>query len=286
MKCMRKVSPFLFASCLVLCVTCGGRAQESRGALQLTARITPTAARPEPIRQFTFYLLTKSYADIAKEVEGRDVVPPRDKFIDELKISAELKAWLKSHDVLDLTMPGLDQLVTPDDIIHVPEFLLAYQRSNGGGVTRGLPRAKFRETDKSEQPERYEARRQEYLAALKKFIQTHPETVSGMELQLEGVNPQEKWAKLQADHGKRVQRQAPEVAQTKYLAAKADTDLEGNASISGVPAGAYWISTLNVEASAGDRRLCWDVPVTIQAGQTLRIELTNLNAADAHGSTP
>jgi len=35
------------------------------GTLEINARITPTAARAEPVRQFTFYILTKSYSEIA-----------------------------------------------------------------------------------------------------------------------------------------------------------------------------------------------------------------------------
>src|ERR1700693_3942001 len=103
------------------------------GGLQLTARITPTAARPEPVRQFTFYILSKSYAAVSQEVEADDVIPSRDKFIDDLKVSPELKEWLKAHEILDLTMPGLDKALTADDVLHVPEFLLAYQRANSGG---------------------------------------------------------------------------------------------------------------------------------------------------------
>ena len=34
-------------------------AQAGNGALDLTAHITPTAAKPEPVRQFTFYVLDK-----------------------------------------------------------------------------------------------------------------------------------------------------------------------------------------------------------------------------------
>ena len=43
------------------------------------------------------------------------------------------------------------------------------------------------------------------------------------------------------------------------------------------------MSTLNLDAGAGDARLRWDVPVTIQNGRSTRVELTNLNAIDAHG---
>jgi len=261
-------------------------AQNSLGSLAFSARISPTSARPEPVRQFTFYVLTKSYTEIVREVEAQSALPSREAFIDSLKISAELKAWLKAHDVLDLTLPGLDKLVTADDIIHVPEFLLAYQHSNSGGVTNGLPKPKFTEIEKTQHPDRYNKELQEYLAALKKFIQSNVSTVNGIELELFEVNPQQRWAQLQSEHRRRVMRLAPEVAQTKYLAGKADTDLEGHASISGLPSGEYWLSTLNLDANAGDMRLAWDVPITVRPGETTRIELSNINALEALATTP
>ena len=261
-------------------------AQATTNSLEIAARITPTAARPEPVRQFTFYVLTKSYGEIVKEVEAQNSIVSRDQFIDGLKLSPELKAWLKAHDVFDLTTPGLDRLVTPDDILRVPEFLLAYQLSNSGGVTAGIPKPKYADADKVKNPERYNKQLQEYYAALRKFIQNNPSTVSGIELELVGVNPQQQWSQIQADHRRRVLRLAPEFAQTKYLAGKADTDLDGRAAIAGLPPGDYWISTLNLDANAGDTRLGWDVPVTIRGGQTTRVELTNLNAIDTHASAP
>jgi hypothetical protein len=281
----KRASMLALASTLLLACCLMAQSTPVTGTLDLTARITPTAARPEPVRQFTFYILTKSYADIAKEVESADVIPPRDQFIDDLKLTPELKIWLKAHDTLDLMMPDFDRLLTPDDVIHVPEFLLAYQRSNSGGVTNGLPKPRFTEADKKDHPEKYEKLKAEYLSNLKKFIGSNPSTMSGMELELDGVNPQRKWTQLHSDQQRRVQRLAPDVAQTKYLVAKTDTDLDGRASIQGLPAGNYWISSLSLDANAGDRRLRWDVPVSIQPGQTVRIELTNLNAMEAHTAT-
>jgi hypothetical protein len=283
---MRKVSPVFSALLLALWCILAASAQIPSGSLAFTVRITPTAARPEPVRQFTFYVLTKSYGDVVREVEQQSTLPSREKFIEDLKLSPELKDWMKAHDLLDLTAPGFDRLLTADDILRVPEFLLAYQRSNSGGVTQGIPKPKYRDADKTENPERYKKQLEEYHTALKKFIQAHPETVTGVELEFEGRNPQTKWQQLQAEHNKRVLRLAPSIAQTKYLAAKADTDLDGSASLSGLPAGNYWISTLNLDATAGDVRLSWDVPVTIASGQTVRVELTNLNAVDTHASTP
>jgi hypothetical protein len=256
------------------------RAQNSAATLDITARVAPTAARPEPVRQFTLYILTKSYADIAKDVAEGDVLPPRDEFIDGLKVSKELKVWLKAHETLDLTAPDLDKLLTPDEIIHTPEFLLAYQHTNSGGVTTGIPKPKYKDTDKEANPDKYEKDKQTYYTALKKFIIANPATVSGVELELMAVNPQTKWALLLSNQKKRVQKLAPEVAQKQFLVAKVETDLEGHAFLRDLAPGNYWISSLNLDANAGDVRVRWDVPVTIQAGQAFRIELTNLNATD------
>jgi hypothetical protein len=284
---MRKTALFTIGVLLVAsCLADTARAQTDTGTLEFTARITPTAARPEPVRQFTFYILTKSYQEIVKELEAQDALPPRNEFIDGLKVSPELRTWLKDHDIMDLTAPDLDKTLTPEDILHVPEFLLAYQRSNSGGVTSGIPKPKYTDTDKTANPEKYEKQHQEYLTSLKKFIQANPATVAGVELELDGVNPQRKWLALQSDHRRRLLRIAPDVAQSKYLAAKADTDLEGRASVSGLPPGNFWISSLNLDANAGDMRLRWDVPATIQPGKTTRIALTNLNSSDVRGSNP
>jgi hypothetical protein len=149
-------------------------------------------------------------------------------------------------------------------------------------VTHGIPKPKYADKDKTENPAKYKKDYDEYLASLKKFIQMHPESMSGMELELDAVNPERKWKQIQSDHRRKVQRIAPEVAQTKYLVAKADTDLDGRASVTGLAPGTYWISTLNLDAAAGDARMRWDVQVTMPAGQAARVELTNLNGIDAH----
>jgi hypothetical protein len=283
---MRKLSVPVLAVLLFLAfLHTATHAQTLKGGISLTARITPTAARSEPVREFTFYVLTRSYTSVSQDVAGKNLLPPRDEFIDTLKVSSQLKTWLKAHDILDLTMPGLDKAVTADDVITVPEFLLAYQHTNSGGVTSGVPKPKYKDADKVDHPEKYEKDHQDYLSALKHFIQVHPESTSGMELELTAINPQSKWAKIGSDQRTAVQRQAPEMAQTKYLVAKLDTDLEGHATIDGLPPGNYWLSSLNLDADAGDARLRWDVPVAVEAGRTTHVELTNLNAIDAHSTT-
>jgi hypothetical protein len=259
-------------------------AQNGNGAVEITARITPTGARPEAVRQFALFVLTKSYADVIKEIEGQDVLPSKEKFIDSQKCSPELKKWMKTHDAIDLAAPDVEQLFTPDDVMNVPEFFAAYQRANSGGVTVGLPKPKYRPADMEANPDRYKKQKEEYLSATKKFIETHPTTVQGMSTELAAFNPKFAWDQMHSDHNHMVSRLAPETAQVKYLAGKAETDLDGRALITGLPAGSYWVSSLGMDAASGDRRLVWDVPVTVQAGRTTHLELSNLNAVDARRS--
>ncbi|HMD41905.1 MAG TPA: hypothetical protein VKH45_02425 [Candidatus Acidoferrum sp.] len=258
------------------------RAQTGTGALDITAQITPSGGRPEPVRQFTLCLLTKSYEQIMNEVEATDPMPTKEEFIDKLKVSDELKAWMKKHDVIDLTQIDFDKLVTPDDIMTVPEFLAAYQRSNSGGVTPGMPQPKFKQVNKDTDPDKYEKLKEEYLTSLKKFMTAHPSTINGVELELTGVSPKVKWDKLQVEHGRKISQLAPDTAQSKYLAGKADTDLDGRAVILGLKPGNYWLSSLGVDAASGDRHMHWDVATKIEAGQTTHLTLSNLNGTDAN----
>jgi len=144
---MRHAFRVLALACGLLASASTLAAQTGTGAIDMTARVTPTGARPEPVRQFTLYVLTKSYADIIKEVEGQDVLPTREEFIDKLTVSPELKTWMKAHNVIDLTAPDLDKVVTADDIMKVPELFDAYERANSGGVTMGIPKPKYHEAD-------------------------------------------------------------------------------------------------------------------------------------------
>lgn len=260
-------------------------AQTKSAAIDISAHITPTGARSEPVRQFTLYVLTKSYSDVVKEVSAGDPLPTREQFIDNLKCSKELKKWLRDHEVLDLTSPDLDKLLTTDDIMNVPEFFDAYQRSNSGGVTAGLPKPKYRDSDREANPDKYQRQKEEYLSATRKFIDTHPFTVQGMELELTGVNPKLAWDKTQSDHKRKVAQLAPDTAQVKYLAGKAETDLDGRALIANLPGGNYWVTSLGMDATSGDRRLLWDVAVTVASGQTVHIELNNLNGTDVRATS-
>jgi hypothetical protein len=260
--------------------------QGATGSLELTARISPTGAHPEPVRQFTFYILTKSYADIWKEAAAQFPLQSREDFINDLKISPELKAWMKQHAIIDLTAPDVDKLITPDDVMNVPEFFAGYERSNSGGVTNGLPMPKYREADAEANPTKYFKLKQEYMSATKKFVEAHPATISGMETELGGVNPKYKWDKALQEQRQKVAQLAPELAQTKYMAAKGDTDLDGYMAVKSLPPGNYWVSTLGLDAASGDRRLIWDVPVTVQSGAPTQLVLSNLNGQNFNSTHP
>ncbi len=278
--------PGIFVAVAACVLVSTGSAQTRTGVLDITAQITSTGGRPEPVRQFTLCLLTKSYEEIKKEVEATDPMPTKEEFISNLKVSGELKAWMTKHDVIDLTQIDFDKLVTPDDIMGVPEFLAAYQRSNSGGVTPGMPQPKFKQVNKDTDPDKYAKLQEEYFTNLKKFMTAHPSTISGMELELVAVSPKLKWDKLQVDHERKIAQLAPDTAQSKYLAGKADTDLDGRAAIAGLKPGDYWLSSLGVDAASGDRHLHWDVVTKIQAGQTTRLVLSNLNGTDANSPQP
>lgn len=283
---MRNRLSLLVFFCSLLSLGQASFGQGATGTLDVTARIAPTGARPEPVRQFTFYILTKSYADILKEAADQFPLANREDFINNLKISPELKAWMKQHAVIDLTAPEVDKLITPDDVMNIPEFFAGYERSNSGGVTAGLPMPKYREADAEANPAKYFKLKQEYMSATKKFVESHPSTISGMETELGGVNPKYQWDKALEEHNQKVAQLAPDLAQTKYMAAKGDTDLDGHLVISGLRPGNYWVSSLGLDASSGDRRLIWDVPVAVQSGAPTQLILSNLNGQNYNSRHP
>src|ERR1700686_5638558 len=60
----------IFSVGIAMCAlsfVCVARAQTEAGGLELIARITPTGARAEPVRQFTFYILPRATPRIARK---------------------------------------------------------------------------------------------------------------------------------------------------------------------------------------------------------------------------
>jgi hypothetical protein len=170
--------------------------------------------------------------------------------------------------------------VKPEDVLAVPEFKTAYVDQNKGDRSVGVPKPKYREVDKDKNPKKYQMEVDEYNEALKKFIAANPDTLASLETALEKINPGPRWNKLAADRAVHVHRRWLELAEYQYKAGQCDTDLDGHGRFDGVPAGEYWISTIEMQATSGDARVRWDVPVRVMAGRSSSVELSNLNGVE------
>lgn len=254
------------------------RAAAQNGSLQFVARITPSAGVDEPVRSFPFYLLSKSYTEIEKEAAAASPAANMDAFISLLDVSKELKAWMKTNHRVNLTGEAFTKKLKVDDIMDVPEFFNAYVERMAGDQTVPFPRPKYKAEDKVKDPAKYDKLKKQYLDAIRAFFAQDPHSTEGLDLDLEDVNPGHKWDALKANDLAQLTRETADLARGKYLVAHAETDLQGQASLRGIPAGSYWLSTLNIEAVAGDARARWDVPVTVRAGQPSYLTLSNINA--------
>jgi len=81
---MRNTERFVFG--LYPCAQPGRRSRlrtecDGDRALEFAAYVSPTAAKPEPVRDFTFYVLTKSYEDIKHEIVEANGAPDREKLL-------------------------------------------------------------------------------------------------------------------------------------------------------------------------------------------------------------
>lgn len=248
------------------------------GSVEFVASVTPTDGRPQPVRQFTFYLLRRSLADLHAEVQAADPPPQLDAFIDALTVSPELKAWMKTNQSVELAGSDFTHKLTPEAILDVPEFMKAYVTYNSGLPDSGFPEPKYHEGDLQKDPDKYALELKEYRAAVLHFAVTNPTSKDGMDAELTDLNASQKWYALVAAERDRVEKRTLRLAQTEYLAAQTDSDLDGRGSMSAVPPGDYWLGTLSAVAQAGDIRQAWDVEIPVRAGQTTDIQLTNLNA--------
>ena len=254
------------------------RAAAQTGSLQFVARITPSAGVDEPVRSFPFYLLSKSYTEIEKEAAAASPAANMDAFISALNVSKELKAWMRTNHRVNLTGEAFTKKLKVDDIMNVPEFFNTYVERNAGDQTVAFPRPKYKAEDKVKDPAKYDRLKKQYLDAIRAFITQNPDSTDGLDLDLEDVNPGHKWDALTANDLAQLTRETADLARGKYLVAHTETDLQGQASLRGIPPGNYWLGTLNIEAVAGDVRARWDVPVTVRAGQPSYVTLTNINA--------
>lgn len=268
----------------LLFVAMPARLAAQAGSIEFTALVAPTDGQPQPVRQLTFSLIRKSLDDIRQEALQSDPPPDLDKFVDSLTVSPKLKAWIKKTHTVNFGATNFAKSLTADDIMDIPEFYAAYMMRNEGFKGVGFPEPKFKEKDRVAHPEKYNQQKEDYRVAIHKFIEAVPESVQGIEADLIDINPSTKWEQLLSIHRQGLEKRTLELAQTRYLVAKSDTNLEGRGWFGGIAPGNYWIGMLGAQAVSGDVRLRWDVPVTVQASETARVELTNFNAAKPYTS--
>lgn len=248
------------------------------GTIELTARAAPTIGNAEPVRKQTFYLLLKSYAGIRQEAAESEPGPDLDKYVETSQVSAELRAWMKRAKRVELSGPEFQRALKPDDIMGVPEFRSAYRTRNMGDVPFGFPEPKYKEKDRVKNPKKFAQQEQAYLKALRQYLDVHPQSVEGIENHLAALDTAVGWARLMREWQNRVDWRARQLAESRYLAARMETDLEGNARLSGLAPGRYWISSLNNYAQVGDVRLAWDLPLDVLPDRPTFLELSNVNA--------
>lgn len=253
-------------------------AQAQTASINFKVQITPSAGIAEPVRGLPVFLLRKSFTAIQAEAETRVPRPSMDKFIDTLKLSKELIAWMHKNHTVTLTGEEFAKNLTPHEIIYIPEFWQAYFEINAGSRAFGFPLPKYDDRDKVRKPEKYQREVDDYHERVTKYIEQNPDSKAEMDQELSSIDPSPQWNDKLAERESQIHRMALDWAQSRYFVAQTQTDLSGHAAFMGVPEGTYWLSTLNIYGQVGDTREKWDAQVTVRAGDSKQITLSNYNA--------
>jgi len=265
---------------MLLILALASRVAAQSGSIEFVARATPSGGLEEPVRGFPFYLLSKSFDDIEKEVDRASPKPEMNAFIDQLdsRYSPELKAWMKKNQWVSLSGQDFTRKLTATDILGVPEFRKAYMEQNAGDQSADFPKPKVKPGEQAKNPEKFAKLSAEYEETIRRYIEQHPSSADLIDLNFTDIDPGRKWNALVGKRRPEIRRRTLELAQSKYLVARAETNLQGQGYVASVSPGTYWISTLDVPAVVGDMRSMWDVPVTVRPGETEYVGLSNANA--------
>jgi len=248
------------------------------GSIAFTARITPSTGVAEPVRGLPFYLLSKSFADIQREANASVPKLDFDRFIDSLTVSKELKTWMKKNHTATITGDDFRKNLKADEIINIPEFWKAYFDENASGAGSGFPPRKYKESDRTKNPEKYQREVDEYHAKVRKYLAANPDSKEVMDADLESINPGPRWADMGAARARKVNTMALDLAQSRYAVGQTQTDVNGRGEFNSIATGTYWITSLEIEAEVGDTQEKWDVAVSVRAGATTQMVLSNFNA--------
>ncbi|MHB8540839.1 MAG: hypothetical protein ACYDCD_07860 [Candidatus Acidiferrales bacterium] len=269
---------FLLGMCFVFAAL---PAAAQSGSIVFVVHITPSTGVSEPVRGLPFYLLRKSFAAIQREGDASAPKLDFDAFVNALTVSKELKAWMKKHHTVTLTGEDFQKSLTADEIINVPEFWKAYQVDNRSSNGGGLPSRKYKEKDRTRHPEKYKREVAEYHAKVRKYLAATPDSKEVMDAGLQSIDQGPRWADMVAARAKNVNTMALDLAQSRYMVAQTQTNMDGRGEFNGVAPGTYWISSLNIQGQVGDTLEKWDVEVTVQPGAATQAMLSNFNAVPA-----
>ena len=256
-------------------------AQAQTASVSFTVEITPSAGIAEPVRGLPVYLLRKSFESMLAEAQGDVPRPDMDKFIDSQKLSKELIAWMHKNHTLTLSGEEFAKNLTPQEIINIPEFWQAYFQINAGSKAFGFPLPKYDDRDQTRNPAKYQREVDDYHARVMKYIEQNPDSKVEMDEELDSIDPSHQWKDKIGERSNAIHRMALDWAQSRYFVRQAQTNLNGLADFTGLPAGTFWISTLDIYGQAGDTREKWDTPVSVRAGTATQVALSNYNAVPA-----
>lgn len=256
-------------------------AQAQTASVSFTVEITPSAGIAEPVRGLPVYLLRKSFESMLAEAQGDVPRPDMDKFIDSQKLSNQLIAWMHKNHTLTLSGEEFAKNLTPQEIINIPEFWQAYFQINAGSKAFGFPLPKYDDRDQTRNPAKYQREVDDYHARVMKYIEQNPDSKVEMDEELDSIDPSHQWKDKIGERSNAIHRMALDWAQSRYFVRQAQTNLNGRADFTGLPAGTFWISTLDIYGQAGDTREKWDTPVSVRAGTATQVALSNYNAVPA-----
>lgn len=279
-----KKTIWALVSLLGLALALAPHAAAQNGSIEFVAQATPSGGLQEPVRGFPFFLLSKSFAEIAKEAAETYPKPDMDAFIAKLDVSPELKAWMKKNDWVVLSGEDFIHKLHTDDILTVPEFKKAYLDRNSGDQSADFPEPKFKASDEKKNPAKFKKLSDDYVEAIRHYIQAHPGSMNGIDLGLAEIDPSPKWNAILGTRSAAIHQRTLDLAQSNYLVARAETNLQGQGFVRDLAPGNYWLSTLDVPVIVGDARPRWDVAVSLRAGETKYVSLSNSNSVRAQAS--
>jgi hypothetical protein len=244
-------------------------------------RATPSGGRAEKVMRLRFYLLREKLS-VIEELAQQEAGPPSlEPFAEGLEVTDGLKEWIKRTGVTDLRGEHFRRTLTNDDIMEVDEFRGAYISANLSMLGLGFPRPKVKLSDRKKNPEKWEKNHKKYLDEVRAYVELHPESKQQIDEHLLEFNPGAEWLKLEQRHQQQVRQVTERLIHSRFLAAEAETDLEGVVRFH-VPTGRYYLTNLWNEARAGDVILRWELPLELPQAENYFITLNNANALPRH----